>query len=76
MSNSSLMVRTAVRLRQGSRPEGTRVAVLDLTAVGQNLAPEKWCRVCRTTWEPTWTWKTSWRSSGERAPTCGRSGDG
>src|SRR5881397_1817514 len=38
MGKSSLMVRTASRLRQ----EGTRVAILDLTAVGQNLTPEQW----------------------------------
>src|SRR5205814_8423812 len=38
MGKSSLMVRTAARLRQ----EGIRVAVLDLTAVGQNLTPEQW----------------------------------
>jgi tetratricopeptide (TPR) repeat protein len=35
---SSLMVRTAVRLRE----EGGAVAVLDLTAIGQNLTAEKW----------------------------------
>src|SRR5207248_5749321 len=38
MGKSSLMVRTASRLRQ----EGMRVAILDLTAVGQNLTPEQW----------------------------------
>jgi tetratricopeptide (TPR) repeat protein len=38
MGKSSLMVRTALRLRQ----EGVAVAVLDLTAVGQNLSPEQW----------------------------------
>src|ERR1700684_2090677 len=36
MGKSSLMVRTAARLRA----EGVAVAVLDLTAVGQNLTPE------------------------------------
>jgi WD40 repeat protein len=35
---SSLMVRTAARLRA----EGIAVAVLDLTAIGQNLTPEQW----------------------------------
>ena len=35
---SSLMVRTAVRLRE----DGGAVAVLDLTAIGQNLTTEKW----------------------------------
>jgi tetratricopeptide (TPR) repeat protein len=35
---SSLMVRTAVRLRE----EGGTVAVLDLTAIGQNLTAEHW----------------------------------
>src|SRR5436305_11413474 len=40
MGKSSLMVRTAVRLRQ----EGVTVAILDLTAVGQNLVPEQWYR--------------------------------
>jgi len=41
MGKSSLMVRTAVALRaQGD----TRVAVLDLTALGQNLTPEQWYR--------------------------------
>src|SRR5689334_15778912 len=38
MGKSSLMVRTAVRLRR----DGARVAVLDLTAIGQNLTPEQW----------------------------------
>lgn len=35
---SSLMVRVATRLRG----EGTAVAVVDLTSVGQNLTPEQW----------------------------------
>src|SRR5437588_9339153 len=38
MGKSSLMVRTAAKLRE----QGVRVAVLDLTAVGQNLTPEQW----------------------------------
>ena len=38
MGKSSLMVRTAVRLRDN----GTRVAVLDLTGLGQNLTAEQW----------------------------------
>src|SRR3954466_3985365 len=38
MGKSSLMVRTATKLRE----QGTRVVVLDLTAVGQNLSPEQW----------------------------------
>ncbi|MEW6210230.1 MAG: AAA-like domain-containing protein [Acidobacteriota bacterium] len=38
MGKSSLMVRTATRLRQ----EGAAVAVLDLTAIGQNLTAEQW----------------------------------
>jgi WD40 repeat protein len=38
MGKSSLMVRTATKLREG----GTRVIVLDLTAVGQNVTPEQW----------------------------------
>jgi hypothetical protein len=38
MGKSSLMVRTAARLRE----EGTLVAVLDLTALGQNLLPLQW----------------------------------
>lgn len=38
MGKSSLMVHTAVRLRK----EGIKVAVLDLTAIGQNLQPEQW----------------------------------
>src|SRR3954452_4309257 len=38
MGKSSLMVRTALRLRE----EGVRVAVLDLTAVGQNMTAEQW----------------------------------
>jgi hypothetical protein len=38
MGKSSLMVRTAVRLREN----GTRVAVLDLTSLGQNLTTEQW----------------------------------
>lgn len=38
MGKSSLMARTAARLRT----EGIAVAVLDLTRVGQNLSPEQW----------------------------------
>src|SRR5438094_7540519 len=38
MGKSSLMVRTAARLRQ----EGVTCAVLDLTAVGQDLTREQW----------------------------------
>ncbi|MCI0485965.1 MAG: AAA-like domain-containing protein [Blastocatellia bacterium] len=38
MGKSSLMVRTAVRLRE----ESVAVAVLDLTALGQNLTAEQW----------------------------------
>src|SRR4051812_46693546 len=38
MGKSSLMVRTAQKLRQ----DGARVAVLDLTAFGQNLGAEQW----------------------------------
>ncbi len=38
MGKSSLMIRTAHQLRDA----GSTVAVLDLTAVGQNLTPEQW----------------------------------
>src|SRR6266849_3478600 len=38
MGKSSLMVRTAARLREA----GVAVAVLDLTAIGQSLTPEQW----------------------------------
>ena len=38
MGKSSLMVRTATKLRDG----GTGVIALDLTAVGQNVTPEQW----------------------------------
>jgi WD40 repeat protein len=38
MGKSSLMVRTAVRLRE----DNVKVAVLDLTAVGQNVSAEQW----------------------------------
>src|SRR5262245_38314543 len=38
MGKSSLMVRTAARLRA----EGVAVAVLDLNAMGQNLSLEQW----------------------------------
>jgi WD40 repeat protein len=38
MGKSSLMVRTAARLKS----EGAAVAVLDLTALGQNLTAEQW----------------------------------
>src|SRR3989442_3473121 len=38
MGKSSLMVRTAARLRM----DGLRVAVLDLTSLGQNLTAEQW----------------------------------
>ena len=39
MGKSSLMIRTASKLRV---EEATRVAVLDLAAIGQNLNPEQW----------------------------------
>ncbi len=38
MGKSSLMVRTAARLRES----GVHVAVLDLTSIGQNLNAEQW----------------------------------
>jgi hypothetical protein len=38
MGKSSLMVRTARKLRES----GVTVVVLDLTAIGQNLTPEQW----------------------------------
>src|SRR5688572_10398914 len=38
MGKSSLMVRTAARLRE----EDIAVAALDLTAIGQNLSAEQW----------------------------------
>ncbi len=38
MGKSSLMVRTAKRLREN----GINVVALDLTAIGQNLTPEQW----------------------------------
>src|SRR5437667_5676189 len=38
MGKSSLMVRTAARLRQA----GVAVAILDLTILGQNLSPAQW----------------------------------
>src|SRR5205807_3583325 len=38
MGKSSLMVRTAVRMRA----EGVKVISLDLTAFGQNITPEQW----------------------------------
>src|SRR5258705_12835875 len=38
MGKSSLMVRTAARLREA----GVGVVLLDLTAIGQNLTPEQW----------------------------------
>jgi hypothetical protein len=38
MGKSSLMVHTAARLRE----EVVTVAILDLTAIGQNLSPEQW----------------------------------
>ncbi len=40
MGKSSLVVRAAARLRE----EGCGVAILDLTAVGQNLSVEQWYR--------------------------------
>jgi WD40 repeat protein len=40
MGKSSLMVRTAARLRE----EGCGVVILDLTAIGQNLSAEQWYR--------------------------------
>src|SRR6266436_3041861 len=38
MGKSSLMVRTAIKLRE----EGIHGIVIDLTAIGQNLSPEQW----------------------------------
>src|SRR5947209_137888 len=38
MGKSSLKVHTAARLRAA----GVQVAILDLTAIGQNLSPEQW----------------------------------
>src|SRR5207302_4764493 len=38
MGKSSLMVRTAARLREA----GITAAVLDLANIGQNLTPEQW----------------------------------
>src|SRR5438132_5096692 len=38
MGKSSLMVRTALRLKQ----EGVAAVVLDLTGIGQNLSAEQW----------------------------------
>jgi WD40 repeat protein len=38
MGKSSLMVRTAARLREA----GAAVVILDLTAIGQNVSPEQW----------------------------------
>ena len=38
MGKSSLMIRTAARLREA----GYAAVMLDLTAVGQNLTPEQW----------------------------------
>src|SRR5947207_623484 len=38
MGKSSLMVRTALRLKE----EGVAAVVLDLTAIGQNLSAEQW----------------------------------
>jgi len=38
MGKSSLRVHTAARLRAA----GVAVAILDLTAIGQNLSPEQW----------------------------------
>lgn len=38
MGKSSLMVRTAAKLRE----QGVAVAVLDLTAIGQNVTPAQW----------------------------------
>ncbi len=40
MGKSSLMTRTAVRLRQ----EGAAIVVLDLSALGQSVTPEQWYR--------------------------------
>src|SRR5437764_1715638 len=38
MGKSSLMVHTAARLREAA----VKVAILDFTAIGQNLSPEQW----------------------------------
>src|SRR5689334_805818 len=38
LGKSSLMVRTAARLREA----GVAVAILDLTAFGRNVTPEQW----------------------------------
>src|SRR5262245_53090549 len=44
MGTSSLMARTAARLRE----EGVGVAALDLTAIDQNLSSEQWYGVLLT----------------------------
>lgn len=46
VGKSSLMVRTAKRLKS----EGARVAVLDLTSIGQNLLSGQWYNSMLTQW--------------------------
>jgi len=72
MGKSSLMVRTAARLRE----EGIAVALLDLTALGQNLSPAQslppsgkppvlsGTAASSTTWAFSSTWRTSSTTSG------------
>ena len=60
MGKSSLMVRTAARLRE----EGVGVAVLDLTATGQNLTAEQWYDGLLGRSGNNWSSKTSSGSSG------------
>src|SRR5262249_9402083 len=46
IGKSSLMVRTAARLRQ----EGANAVILDLTVIGQNLTAEQWYNSLLATW--------------------------
>jgi hypothetical protein len=62
MGKSSLMVRTAQKLRTA----GVTVAVLDLTSVGQNLLPEQWVNGLLTRWAARSDSTTNSISSGGR----------
>src|SRR5688572_8955337 len=68
MGKSSLMVRTAARLERAQ----VRTAVLDLTAFGQNLAPEQWyyCLLSRLgeRLDLEAELETFWRANGSLGP--------
>ena len=64
MGKSSLMVQTVARLRH----ENVVCAVIDLTAIGQNLDVERWYAASSIVSLSSWKWNMNLRSSGFRTP--------